>query len=113
MMEVEELMNYYEKFIDIVEQISMDACQQIDKLSGTVVADELATDFCEIGMIYAKELFANEWISEEQFLSAKDIENKLETMSNNKELWSEEALFNSEEWEICREKGRELLSTFS
>lgn len=38
-MEVEELMNYYEKFIDIVEQISMDACQQIDKLRGIVIAD--------------------------------------------------------------------------
>ena len=54
--DTEEIMQCYDRFIDIVKQISMDAKEQIAKLKGTVVADELASDFSEIGMMYAKEL---------------------------------------------------------
>ena len=53
--DIEEIMQCYDRFIDIVKQMSMTATEQIAKLKGTVVADELASDFSEIGMMYAKE----------------------------------------------------------
>ena len=95
--DIEELMQCYDRFVDIVKQISMNANGQIVKLKGTIVADELANDFSEIGMMYAKELLA------------KTIDEMLVNMSKRKELWSEEALFNAEEWDECRKKGNLLL----
>ena len=99
--DIEELMQCYDRFVDIVKQISMNANGQIVKLKGTIVADELANDFSEIGMMYAKELLENEWITQEQYTIAKTIDEMLVNMSKRKELWSEEALFNAEEWEEC------------
>ena len=91
--DIEELMQCYDRFVDIVKQISMNANGQIVKLKGTIVADELANDFSEIGMMYAKELLENEWITQEQYTIAKTIDEMLVNMSKRKELWSEEALF--------------------
>ena len=107
--DIEELMQCYDRFVDIVKQISMNANEQIVKLKGTIVADELANDFSEIGMMYAKELLENEWITQEQYTIAKTIDEMLVNMSKRKELWSEEALFNAEEWDECRKKGNLLL----
>ena len=87
----------------------MNANGQIVKLKGTIVADELTNDFSEIGMMYAKELLENEWITQEQYTIAKTIDEMLVNMSKRKELWSEEALFNAEEWDECRKKGNLLL----
>ena len=103
--DIEELMQCYDRFVDIVKQISMNANGQIVKLKGTIVAD----DFSEIGMMYAKELLENEWITQEQYTIAKTIDEMLVNMSKRKELWSEEALFNAEEWDECRKKGNLLL----
>ena len=107
--DIEEIMQCYDRFTDIVKQLSMNAKEQIAKLKGTVVADELASDFCEIGMLYAKELLENEWITQEQYIIAKSIEEMLVSMSKRKELWTEYALLNAEEWEKCRKKGSLLL----
>ena len=107
--DIEELMQCYDRFVDIVKQISMNANEQIVKLKGTIVADELANDFSEIGMMYAEELLENEWITQEQYTIAKTIDEMLVNMSKRKELWSEEALFNAEEWDECRKKGNLLL----
>lgn len=107
--DIEEIMQYYDRFINIVKQMSMNAKEQITKLKGTVVADELASDFSEIGMIYAKELLKNEWITQEQYIIAKSIDEMLVSMSKKNQLWTEEALLNAEEWEQCRKKGRLLL----
>ena len=107
--DIEELMQCYDRFVDIVKQISMNANEQVIKLKGTIVADELANDFSEIGMMYAKELLENEWITREQYTIAKTIDEMLVNMSKRKELWSEEALFNAEEWDECRKKGNLLL----
>ena len=79
------------------------------KYGRKIVADELANDFSEIGMMYAKELLENEWITQEQYTIAKTIDEMLVNMSKRKELWSEEALFNAEEWDECRKKGNLLL----
>lgn len=108
--DIEEIIQCYDRFIEIVNQMSMNAKEQIAELKGTVVADELASDFSEIGMIYAKELLENEWITQEQFMIAKYIDEMLGIMSKRKELWTEEALLNAKEWEECRKKGRLLLS---
>ena len=109
--EIEEIMQCYDRFIDIVKQMSMTATEQIAKLKGTVVADELASDFSEIGMMYAKELLESEWISQEQYIIAKSIDEMLIGMSKKNELWTEDALLNAEEWEECRKKGGLLLET--
>ena len=107
--DIEEIVQCYDRFVDIVKEISMNAKEQIIKLKGTIIADELASDFSEIGMMYAKELLENEWLTQEQYTIAKSIDEMLVNMSERKELWSEEALFSAEEWEECRKKGKLLL----
>jgi len=107
--DIEEIMQVYDRFIDIVKQISMNAIEQIERLKGTVVADELASDFSEIGMMYAKELLECDWITQEQYTTAKSIDEMLINMSKKNELWTENALLNAEEWEVCRKKGSMLL----
>ena len=107
--DIEELMQCYDRFVDIVKQISMNANEHIVKLKGTIVADELAIDVSDLGMMYAKELLENEWITQEQYTIAKTIDEMLVNMSKRKELWSEEALFNAEEWDEFRKKGNLLL----
>lgn len=42
-------MQYYDRFIEIVKQMSMTATEQIAQLEGTVVADELANDLVKYG----------------------------------------------------------------
>ena len=44
-----------------------------------------------------------------EYTIAKTIDEMLVNMSKRKELWSEEALFNAEEWDECRKKGNLLL----
>ena len=102
-------MQCYDRFIDIVKQMAMNAKEQIAKLNGTVVTDELASDFSEIGMRYAKGLLENEWINQEQYTIAESIDEMLVSMSKRKELWTEDALLNAKEWEECRKKGSLLL----
>lgn len=102
-------LQWYERFVECVKQIAMCAEEQTAKLSGFVVADEIASDFSDIGMFYAKKLLEGEWITQEQFLLAERIDKQLEEMSQKKELWTEKALFTCEEWNICRETGKKLL----
>lgn len=109
--DIEEIMLYYDRFVHIAEQISLDANHQIARLKGTVVADELASDFSEIGMVYARVLLEEEWITREQFAIAESIDEMLAGMSDRNELWTEDALINAEEWENCRKKGNMLLKT--
>lgn len=109
--EIDEIMQIYDRFIEIVKEISMDSEKQLQKLKGFVVTDEIANDFCEIGMMYAKELVEDKWITIEQFEMAKVIDNELSVMSRQKELWSDDALLNAQQWKSCREKGKALLAT--
>lgn len=109
--DIEEIMECYDRFIDIVKQISMDAKNQIAKLKGTVVADEIASDFSDIGMMYAKVLLENKWMTQEQYNLAKSIDEMLTSMSKKRELWTEDALLNAKEWEYCRKQGELLLKS--
>ena len=47
-MDINEIIHIYDRFIEILEDFSMPQQEQIKKLQGTVVADELATGFSDI-----------------------------------------------------------------
>ena len=111
-MDTDDIVQIYDRFIEILEEFSLSPYEQIKKLHGTVVADELATDFSEIGMVYAKLLRDNQWLTEEQYKLMKNIDNNLSEMSKKKSLWSEKALINSNEWAYCRKECVKLLKQF-
>lgn len=56
-------MQLYDSFIQIVKQLSVSAEEQIQKLRGTFVTDEIALDFSDTGMPYARELLEYGWIA--------------------------------------------------
>lgn len=56
--DIDEIMQWYDRFIEVVRQLSMNADEQLQKLRGTVVTDEIATVFTEIGLPYAQKLFS-------------------------------------------------------
>lgn len=109
--DIDVMMQWYDRFIESVSQIAMCADEQKTKLSGFIVTDELASAFCDIGMVYAKKLLECGWITQEQFSFAERIVQKFDDMSQEKDLWTEQAFLQCEEWEICREMGRRLLDT--
>ncbi|EPA8843787.1 hypothetical protein ACQ77K_001491 [Listeria monocytogenes] len=109
---VEELMLMHKRIIENLEEFSMPAKQQMEKLKDFVVTDELASDFSDIPLQYAKILFDNGWLTKEQLDMFLVVDKKLEGMSNNEDLWSDEALETSIEWAECREQGKEILKTF-
>ncbi|EAE6827768.1 hypothetical protein ACII2S_000455 [Listeria monocytogenes] len=109
---VEELMLMHKRIIENLEEFSMPAKQQMEKLKDFVVTDELASDFSDIALQYAKILFDNGWLTKEQLDMFLVVDKKLEGMSNNEDLWSDEALETSIEWAECKEKGKEILKTF-
>ena len=61
--DIEEIVQCYDRFVDIVKEISMNAKEQIIKLKGTIIADELASDFSEID-VYKRQIIHNSWSSE-------------------------------------------------
>ncbi|ECB9706057.1 hypothetical protein FL866_13740 [Listeria monocytogenes] len=109
---VEELMLMHKRIIENLEEFSMPAKQQMEKLKDFVVTDELASDFSDIALQYAKILFDNGWLTKEQLDMFLVVDKKLEGMSNNEDLWSDEALETCIEWAECREQGKEILKTF-
>ena len=109
--DIEEIIQWYNNFINIVKQLSMSAEEQIQQLKGTVVTDELALDFSEIGIPYAQKLLSYGWITQDQFKLVRDIEEKLGQMTQKKELWNDNALINSTDWDSCRKSGMDLLQT--
>lgn len=109
--DIDTIMQWYDRFTEIVRQLSMDADEQLQKLNGTVVTDEIALDYSEIGMLYAQKLLSHGWITQEQFSLAEDIEKMLEQMTQKRDLWNDDALSSSTEWDNCRKRGRILLET--
>ncbi|EAF4914410.1 hypothetical protein C1T33_01345 [Listeria monocytogenes] len=110
--DLEGLMLMHKRIIGNLEEFSMPAKQQMEKLKDFVVTDELASDFSDIALQYAKILFDNGWLTKEQLDMFLVVDKKLEGMSNNEDLWSDEALETSIEWAECRERGKEILKTF-
>ncbi|EAC3040293.1 hypothetical protein FU135_12720 [Listeria monocytogenes] len=110
--DLEGLMLMHKRIIGNLEEFSMPAKQQMEKLKDFVVTDELASDFSDIALQYAKILFDNGWLTKEQLDMFLIVDKKLEGMSNNEDFWSDEALETSIEWAECRKQGKAILKTF-
>lgn len=113
MIDEHEASQCYDLLMEALEQLGQPADIQIQKLKGTDVTDELALDFCNIGMPAAKKLHKIDWVTQEGLQRLSLLFNKLNDMSKNKTLWTENALRNSAEWEECREKARDILKQLS
>ncbi|EDO1077096.1 hypothetical protein [Listeria monocytogenes] len=110
--DLEGLMLMHKRIIGNLEEFSMPAKQQMEKLKGFVLTDELVSDFSEIALQYAKILFDHGWLTKEQLDMFLIVDKKLEGMSNNEDFWSDEALETSIEWAECRKQGKAILKTF-
>lgn len=109
--DLDELLNLFNRVVKNLYDFTAPADKQIERLKGFVVADEVASDFSDISMMYVKILFENEWITGEQYQDFLEIDKKLDEMSDNKNLWDEDALKNAEEWKECRTMGIRLLKS--
>ncbi|EAF3463980.1 hypothetical protein CS427_01650 [Listeria monocytogenes] len=110
--DLEGLMLMHKRIIGNLEEFSMPAKQQMEKLKGFVLTDELVSDFSDIALQYAKILFDHGWLTKEQLDMFLIVDKKLEGMSNNEGFWSDEALETSIEWAECRKQGKAILKTF-
>lgn len=106
--EVDELLRIHNLLIEIIKRVAMPAEKQLELHLGCIT-DELALDFCEIGMSYIKILYDNMWIDENQYSIARDLNNQFGFMSNDKTLWEYDMLNKSDEWKKCRHLAGELL----
>lgn len=109
--DVDMLLLLFSRVIENLYEFTAPADKQIERLKGTVVADEIASDFSDISLKYVNILFEDEWITEEQYQDFLEIDKKLDEMSDNKNLWDEDALKNAEEWKECRTMGIRLLKS--
>ncbi|HAA6374994.1 TPA_asm: hypothetical protein GGB78_07360 [Listeria monocytogenes] len=110
--DLEGPMLMHKRIIGNLEEFSMPAKQQMEKLKGFVLTDELVSDFSDIALQYAKILFDHGWLTKEQLDMFLIVDKKLEGMSNNEDFWSDEALETSIEWAECRKQGKAILKTF-
>lgn len=109
--DIDKIVQEYDIFVEVVKQVSMSAEEQMQKLKGTVITDEIASDFSEVGISYARDLLMQGWITQEQFNLVQAIEEKLEQMTQKKEIWNSYAVLSSAEWKNCRKIGKDLLRT--
>ncbi len=108
-LDVEKLLEIFNCFFAQLEQVALPAEKQIESIKVGIVTDEIALDFCEIGMPCAKQLYENHWITLEQYNLAEELYEKFDEMSDNKSLWNDEALSEALEWEACRQLARRML----
>ena len=104
-----DLLWFYKQMINAVELIKSDADTQIKKLKGCCVTDEIALTFNNDVTNKAQILMDENLINNMQFVLINSINDKLEKMSKNKKLWSDNELKSNEEWNECRKMGLELL----
>ena len=104
-----DLLWFYKQMINAVELIKSDADTQINKLKGCCVTDEIALTFNNDVTNKAQILMDENLINNMQFVLINSINDKLEKMSKNKKLWSDNELKSNEEWNECRKMGLELL----
>lgn len=104
-----DLLWFYRQMIKAVDLIKSDAESQINRLKGCHVTDEIALTFYNDATNSAKILLDENLISNTQYDLIININNELEIMSENKEIWTDDELKNNFEWEKCRKKGLELL----
>lgn len=108
--EVEELLQLYERMVDNIKQLSLNAFEQLKKLKGYMATDEIASDYCNVAKPYAFILFENGWISKDSLDMIVRVDKKIEEMTKHKELWTDRALIEANEWKECRELACKLLN---
>jgi len=104
-----DLLWFYKQMINAVKLIKSDADTQINKLKGCCVTDEIALTFYNDVTHKVEILLGENLINKIQFDLITNINDKLEKMSKNKKLWSDNELKYNIEWNECRKKGLELL----
>lgn len=111
--DVDELIKIYDLFIQELEFFSSDFKIQYDVLkeSQMNIANDIANEFSYIEKDRATILYEHEWLTREQYDLVLQIENKLSVMCDSKNLWWNDALEKSSEWEECRTIGKELLKS--
>ena len=110
--EIDLLALAWDSLVEGLQQLSLPAEKQVQKLRGTYVADELADDFCSIAMPCARELIQHEWLSKGQYEALARIEEALQKMSKaqDKSIWEEKALYEAAAWEECRKMALKVLT---
>lgn len=100
----------YERMLESVNILSVDANKQIEKLEGWDVEDELALSFYNDVVLMSDTLLSSGKINEEIHKKIMEINSYLDDMSKDKDLWTNEQLKESPKWMMCREKSKELLT---
>jgi hypothetical protein len=108
-MDNETLIWIYDSMVKAVEVMKSDAEEQIKYLGKSIVIDEIALTFYNNATIQTKNLLEVGIIDQEQYDLIMKINDKLDKMSDNAELWTEKELNSNEEWENCRSIARTLL----
>lgn len=112
-LDVEKLLELFNCFFSQLEQVALPADKQIESIKIGIVTDEIALNFCEMGMPCAKQLYENNWITTEQYNLVKELYEKFDEMSDTKYLWNDESLVIAPEWEKCRQLARRIMEKIS
>lgn len=103
----------YKRMYNAVLLMASNYEKQIDALPKAVnIADEIALVFDDEVIAVMDTLHKDGMLSLDECALINDINNKLSEMGkkHDKSLWSLEALKESNLWEQCREKAKQLLS---
>ncbi|MDA9472900.1 hypothetical protein [Enterococcus sp. 5H] len=109
--DVDTLTMMHSRVIENLKNSILTPAEQVERLRGFQVTDEIASDFSDITVKYAKELSDSGWITPEQYEQFLEIDRDLEEMNKNKSLWNDEALKSAKEWEQFRKATSELLKS--
>lgn len=106
-------MNLNQQYTILVQSLKLAAhnpATQISLLpSFVVVTDEIALTF-EDGFLLANELKENNFISDSIFKYLVELDGLFNYMSNDKSIWSIEALINHELWQNTRDLAKLILN---
>ncbi len=106
-------LNIYKRMYDAVSLMALDYKKQIDALpKGINIADEIALVFDDEVIAVMDALHKSGMLSLDACALINNIGNKLSEMGikHDANLWTLEALKQSNLWEQCREKAKQLLS---
>ena len=102
--------------MQILRVLAGAADKQVEYLKGLGGAsvDELGLEFEEAWLL-AGTILESKGITKYQYDAIKKLNDKLDQISGeeHEDLWSENALFENEEWEQVRSLAKECLETFS
>ena len=108
-------MDFRTELVDCVRILSLSAFEQIgylDSLKGDI--DELALDFHDAYLMCSQMLQRRE-ITDESFAALTALDQQLTSMSGQErcQLWTEDALYSSQEWVCVRSLARNALGSLT